>query len=173
MECIQGHFVWEWCDHGILARDESGKVFYKYGGDYGDYPNNANFCIDGLVFPWHAPSPGLLEYKYLIAPVKFSVSENKVYVESKQWFEKLPELTICFSVIDEDGSYDVELDCPRLKPREKAELQLELPEKKPNRKLLFRVGAKNMSRQTADTSSVAICQFEWGQLVPSASGNGN
>ncbi|QJC22114.1 glycoside hydrolase family 2 TIM barrel-domain containing protein [Arcanobacterium buesumense] len=161
---IQGHFVWEWCDHGILARDESGKVFYKYGGDYGDYPNNANFCIDGLVFPWHAPSPGLLEYKYLIAPVKFSVSENKVYVESKQWFEKLPELTICFSVIDEDGSYDVELDCPRLKPREKAELQLELPEKKPNRKLLFRVGAKNMSRQTADTSSVAICQFEWGPV---------
>lgn len=52
---IQGHYVWEWCDHGVLARDENGQEFYKYGGDYGDYPNNYNFCMDGLIYPDQTP----------------------------------------------------------------------------------------------------------------------
>ena len=61
-DTIQGHFIWEWLDHGLLAKTDDGRDFYKYGGDYGDYPNNSNFCIDGLVFPWQEPSPGLTEY---------------------------------------------------------------------------------------------------------------
>ncbi|NGE24724.1 beta-galactosidase subunit alpha, partial [Klebsiella pneumoniae] len=69
-DAIQGHFVWEWCDHGILAQDEQGHPFYKYGGDYGDYPNNYSFCMDGLIFPDQTPSAGLKEYKQVIAPVK-------------------------------------------------------------------------------------------------------
>ncbi len=36
-DCIQGHYVWEWCDHGIQAQDDNGNVWYKFGGDYGDY----------------------------------------------------------------------------------------------------------------------------------------
>ncbi len=48
---IQGHYIWEWCDHGILDQDEQGRPIYKYGGDYGDYPNNYNFCMDGLIYP--------------------------------------------------------------------------------------------------------------------------
>lgn len=46
-DSIQGHYVWEWCDHGIQATDDSGAVWYKFGGDYGDYPNNYNFCPTG------------------------------------------------------------------------------------------------------------------------------
>ncbi|WP_275897049.1 glycoside hydrolase family 2 TIM barrel-domain containing protein, partial [Klebsiella pneumoniae] len=34
-DCIQGHYVWEWCDHGIQASDDNGAVWYKFGGDYG------------------------------------------------------------------------------------------------------------------------------------------
>ncbi|WP_346010237.1 glycoside hydrolase family 2 TIM barrel-domain containing protein [Enterobacter sp. RHBSTW-01064] len=33
---MQGHYVWEWCDHGIQAKDDDdGNARYKYGGDYG------------------------------------------------------------------------------------------------------------------------------------------
>ncbi|MDT3766879.1 glycoside hydrolase family 2 TIM barrel-domain containing protein [Gleimia hominis] len=89
---IQGHFVWEWIDHGVESKDSNGRIFYKYGGDFGDYPNNSNFCIDGLVFPWRTPSPGLLEYKFLIAPVEFSYENGKLYAKSRQWFEPLEDL---------------------------------------------------------------------------------
>lgn len=67
---IQGHFVWEWADHGVAASGTDGNLTYLYGGDFGDEPNNLNFCIDGLVFPDLTPSPGLGEYAQVICPVK-------------------------------------------------------------------------------------------------------
>ncbi|QIB27035.1 beta-galactosidase subunit alpha [Caloranaerobacter azorensis] len=67
---LQGGFVWEWMDHGIRQFDEKGREYFAYGGDFGDFPNNSNFVIDGLVYPNHKPSPGLLEYKKVIEPVK-------------------------------------------------------------------------------------------------------
>ncbi|HBM81463.1 MAG TPA: hypothetical protein DD426_11640, partial [Clostridiaceae bacterium] len=41
------------------------------GGDFGDKPNDGNFCIDGLVYPNRKPHTGLLELKKVIAPVRF------------------------------------------------------------------------------------------------------
>ncbi len=52
------------------AQDDNGNVWYKFGGDYGDYPNNYNFCLDGLIYSDQTPGPGLKEYKQVIAPVK-------------------------------------------------------------------------------------------------------
>jgi len=66
---LQGGFIWEWVDHGILAHDAGGCPYYRYGGDFGDEPNNGVFCIDGLVRPDRTPSPGLLEFKKVIEPV--------------------------------------------------------------------------------------------------------
>lgn len=73
---IQGHFVWEWADHGITAKSAEGVPTYLYGGDFGDRPNNGNFCIDGLVFPDLTPSPGLTEYAQVICPVKVALGEG-------------------------------------------------------------------------------------------------
>lgn len=70
---IQGHFVWEWADHGVFATADNGKPTYLYGGDFGDEPNNGNFCIDGLVFPDRTPGPGLVQYAQVICPVKVKV----------------------------------------------------------------------------------------------------
>ena len=50
-DCIQGQFIWEWCDHGLAAVTEDGVAYDMYGGDNGDYPNNSNFCIDGHGVP--------------------------------------------------------------------------------------------------------------------------
>lgn len=72
-DSIVGHFVWEWCDHGLLTLDEEGRSFHAYGGDFGDRPNNANFCIDGLILPDQTPSPGLAEYKQVLCPVSVTM----------------------------------------------------------------------------------------------------
>ena len=64
---LQGGFVWEWVDHGIRATDEHGRDYWGYGGDFGDVPNDANFCADGLVWPDRTPHPALYELKYLVA----------------------------------------------------------------------------------------------------------
>ena len=66
---LQGGFVWEWIDHGIRRTDPAGRPYWAYGGDFGDEPNDANFCADGLVWPDRTPHPALDELKYLSQPV--------------------------------------------------------------------------------------------------------
>ncbi|GJM75305.1 hypothetical protein HMSSN036_75210 [Paenibacillus macerans] len=66
---LMGGCVWEWCDHGIAAKTPDGESYFAYGGDFGDKPNDGNFCIDGLVSPDRKPHTGLLELKQVIAPV--------------------------------------------------------------------------------------------------------
>lgn len=100
-DCIQGHYVWEWCDHGIQAKDDNGNVWYKFGGDYGDYPNNYNFCLDGLIYPDQTPGPGLKEYKQVIAPVKVyakDLTRGELRVANKLWFTTLDDYTLQIEV---------------------------------------------------------------------------
>jgi evolved beta-galactosidase subunit alpha len=80
---LQGGFIWEWCDHGIETLDQDGNTYYQYGGDFGDFPTNGNFCIDGLVFPDRTPSPGLIEYKKVIEPIvtEWIQMENEVRIK--------------------------------------------------------------------------------------------
>ncbi len=103
---LQGGFVWEWLDHGILQKDETGHSRYLYGGDFGDVPNDGNFVIDGLVFPDHTPSPGLIEYKKVIEPVKvepIDVDKGYVRIINRYDFLSLDHLMLSWS-IERDGA---------------------------------------------------------------------
>ncbi|HLL91287.1 MAG TPA: glycoside hydrolase family 2 TIM barrel-domain containing protein, partial [Tepidisphaeraceae bacterium] len=67
-----GGCVWEWADHGLLQKVPAGKgangetEYYAYGGDFGDQPNDGNFCIVGLVWPDRTPHTGLRELKAVV-----------------------------------------------------------------------------------------------------------
>lgn len=54
---LLGGCIWEFCDHALRRTDAQGRRGYAYGGDFGDFPNDANFCIDGLVGPDRSPNP--------------------------------------------------------------------------------------------------------------------
>jgi beta-galactosidase len=57
---VQGGFVWEWANHGLLTDDkQTREKFYGYGGDFGDFPNDSNFVMDGLLYSNHSPTPGM------------------------------------------------------------------------------------------------------------------
>ncbi len=60
---ILGGCAWEWCDHAVLDHGR-----YLYGGDWQEYPNDGNFCVDGLVFPDRRPHPGFFEYSNALCP---------------------------------------------------------------------------------------------------------
>ena len=61
---LQGGCIWDWVDQGLRKVDpETGKEFWAYGGDFGDKPNDRNFCINGLVQPDRQPNPHLYEVK--------------------------------------------------------------------------------------------------------------
>ncbi|XCP85239.1 glycoside hydrolase family 2 TIM barrel-domain containing protein [Roseburia hominis] len=97
---LQGGFIWEWYDHGIYT-EENGQSYYRYGGDYGDFPTNGNFCIDGMLMPDRTPSPALLEYKQVIAPVGISRQEgsnNEICLKNYYDFRTLKDLTLYWQI---------------------------------------------------------------------------
>jgi beta-galactosidase len=77
----QGGFVWEWIDHGLRVRGDEGE-FYAYGGDFGEPLHDSNFVADGLLFPDRTPSPGLLEFKKVIAPVRMTIDGDELLIEN-------------------------------------------------------------------------------------------
>lgn len=58
---LQGGFVWDWVDQSLIRNDENNQSYWAYGGDFGDTPNDRQFCMNGLVFPDRSPHPSLYE----------------------------------------------------------------------------------------------------------------
>ncbi|WP_261304299.1 glycoside hydrolase family 2 TIM barrel-domain containing protein [Paenibacillus andongensis] len=123
---LQGGFVWEWIDHGIRRKTADGKDDYAYGGDYGDVPNNSNFVIDGLVRPDRTPSPGLIEYKKIIEPVRVEyIKDDCIRIMNRYDFVTLDHLYADWSVTVEGRTVQSGvLVLPRIGPGESAELHV-------------------------------------------------
>lgn len=103
---LQGGFVWEWIDHGLINRTSDGEEYWAYGGDFGDEPNDINFVIDGLVWPDRTPHPALFEYKKLAQPIaveSLDARAGKFRIRSKQYFKSLKWLECRWS-IEAEGS---------------------------------------------------------------------
>ncbi|QPZ37883.1 glycoside hydrolase family 2 TIM barrel-domain containing protein [Paramicrobacterium chengjingii] len=73
---LHGGFVWEWRDHGLRTRDADGTEYFGYGGDFGEVVHDGNFVMDGMVLSDNTPSPGLYEYKQVVAPVRLTVERT-------------------------------------------------------------------------------------------------
>lgn len=87
-----GGFIWDWVDQGIRKTGSNGKEFWAYGGDFGDKPNDDNFCTNGLVLPDRTPHPGLTEVKKAYANIKVEpvdLLSGKVRVHNKYNFLSL------------------------------------------------------------------------------------
>ncbi len=76
-DSLFGGCVWEFGDHAVAEQLGDGRIKYNYGGDFGDYPNDRNFCVDGLVFPDRQPSSGMKELKQILLPANFETVEGK------------------------------------------------------------------------------------------------
>ena len=68
---MAGEFVWDWKDQG-LRMPVSGKPnqsYWAYGGDFGDNPNDGNFCCNGVVLPDCTPTAKSFNMKGVYQPV--------------------------------------------------------------------------------------------------------
>ncbi|MER5514106.1 glycoside hydrolase family 2 TIM barrel-domain containing protein [Streptomyces sp. NPDC002763] len=121
---IQGGFIWEWIDHGI--KDD--RYGYAYGGDFGEELHDGNFVCDGLVFPDRRPSPGLVEYKKVIEPVRFEGDGTAVRITNKQDFADLSALAFTWSYeVDGETVESGGPAVPALAPGESADVKLPEP----------------------------------------------
>ncbi|HEX7490833.1 MAG TPA: glycoside hydrolase family 2 TIM barrel-domain containing protein [Candidatus Limnocylindrales bacterium] len=166
---LQGGFMWEWWDHGLVQRLPDGTTRWAYGGDFGDTPNDGNFCLDGLVWPDRRPKPALWEHRQLAAPVRVmpgpgGAAEGSIDLSNRQYFTGLGWLR-AFWELTADGEVirGGELELPDVAPRESATLSIPdwVPVARDGRELWLTI-----SFRTAEALPWAPADFDvcWAQL---------
>jgi beta-galactosidase len=126
---LQGGFIWEWCDHGLVKRTEDGREYFAYGGDFGDTPNDLNFCCDGIVGADRMPHPALWEFKALAQPViaRWNAA-GRLEVRNRRDFTDLGDLAGAWA-LTVDGEAVAQGALPPLKtgPGQAETVALDLP----------------------------------------------
>ena len=130
-QSLQGGFIWEWVDHGILQHDENGKAYWAYGGDFGDKPNDANFCTDGLIWPDRTPHPALYEFKKLAQPVEIellSAAGSRFKIVNRQYFNTLDAYSLHYELMANGETVAAgELKMPAVAPRSSGTFNIIFP----------------------------------------------
>lgn len=96
-----GGCIWEFTDHSVAIRQKDGSYRFTYGGDFGDQPNDGNFCVDGLVYPDRRPSPAIKEMKQAYLPVAFEAiePENGIFsITNRRRFKATDDLSIVWTL---------------------------------------------------------------------------
>lgn len=88
---LQGGFIWDWMDQGILQKTPAGQSYWAYGGDFGpqDVPSDADFCANGLLFSDRKPKPGLWEVKKVYQNFEFKaidLEKGIISIENQCFF---------------------------------------------------------------------------------------
>jgi beta-galactosidase len=172
---LQGGFIWEWWDHGLLQALPDGRTRWAYGGDFGDEPNDGNFCIDGLVWPDRRPKPALWEHKQLAAPVAVRaddelLSQGRVEVNNRQAWRDVTWLGARWEVTADGvlvAAGDVRL--PAISPGERGLAELTgwtAPSTADGTEALLTIRFETRGEETWAPAGFAIC---WAQL-PLAAG---
>lgn len=94
---LQGGFIWEWANHGLLKKNGA-EEFYGYGGDFDDLPNDGTFVMDGLCFSDHTPTPGLTEFKKITEPIRSTITGNTLCVYNEYDFVDLNHISASFKL---------------------------------------------------------------------------
>ena len=139
---LQGGFIWEFRDHGILQRLSDGRPAgpgssaastdgvappgyrWAYGGDFGEVPNDGVFCADGLFFPDRTPKPAAYEHREIAAPVRLESSAGGlVRIHNRQDFRDLDRFVATWVLASADGSLLTEpAELPTLPPGASADV---------------------------------------------------
>jgi len=101
---LQGGFIWDWVDQGMLETSEEGEEYFAYGGDYGEVgaPSDGNFCCNGLVGPDRTPHPALTEVRKVYQYVGFKpadLARGLITITNKYDFTNLSFFTINWEVL--------------------------------------------------------------------------
>ena len=132
-DVLQGGFIWDWVDQGILTKNENGENFWAYGGDLGgeNFQNDKNFCNNGLVNPDRTAHPSLEEVKKVYQSIKFDfdyLKSKTLKISNKYDFINLNEFFYEWEILKNgekiiDG-YIGEFD---LEPQSTKSIELDIP----------------------------------------------
>jgi beta-galactosidase len=132
---LQGGFIWDWVDQGLLQHTEDGRPFWAYGGDFdhGSIDNDSNFCINGLVAADRSLHPHIWEVKKVYQPVQFHFDEtsppkSSIEIENAYDFLDLEHLDFYWELMaDGEILSSGRLDVPPIAPHNSKSVNIPIP----------------------------------------------
>ena len=105
--CLTGEFIWDFKDQGLLTKSSSGQEYWAYGGDFGDNPNDGNFCINGLVHPDWSYTAKTYNTKKIYQPLEWAAISGKTgtfRMKNKLAFLSSNTYDVSYTLMDEDDN---------------------------------------------------------------------
>lgn len=101
---LQGGFIWDWIDQGLLEIGENGKEFWAYGGDYGTdtIQSDNNFLANGLIGSDREVHPGIWQVKKTYEYLKFEKIGNAIKIFNHYNYRNLNEFVFDWEIL-QDG----------------------------------------------------------------------
>ncbi|WP_179007128.1 glycoside hydrolase family 2 TIM barrel-domain containing protein [Winogradskyella forsetii] len=132
---MQGGFIWDWVDQGILTQTEAGENYWAYGGDLGGghLQNDNNFCLNGIVNPDRTAQPLLFEMKKVYQYVKFkpihTTDLGAIEIQNRYDFTNLNTLDFSWQLL-ENGIEVASGNLPKLNvaPYQSTKQRIDLPQ---------------------------------------------
>ncbi|CAH8296232.1 beta-galactosidase [Mariniflexile fucanivorans] len=170
---MQGGFIWDWVDQGILTQNDKGEKFWAYGGDLGgeDLQNDVNFCLNGIVNPDRTAHPALYEVKKVYQYIKFKAAnlENaEIEIKNGYDFTNLSDYDFTWKLL-ENGVEKASGTLPQLNvaPYQTKTVKIDLPKMdNPNAEYHLNIYALNKNA-TDLVPAKHIVAFEQFQLTNS------
>ncbi len=115
-----GGFIWDMIDQGLRKKSIDGKEYWAYGGDFGDIPNDGNFCINGILMPDRTPNPSLYEVRKVYQNITvrpINLLDGFVEIQNKFVFESTENLDLTWELAEngnviQRGTFK----CPSISP---------------------------------------------------------
>lgn len=101
-DMLAGGFVWDWVDQALYKNRKNPTEEFVYGGDFGDYPNQNNFCINGLIGANRIPHPHYYELQKVYQPVSITLVKTEplvVEIINRQMASNLNEYNFRYQII--------------------------------------------------------------------------
>ena len=119
---ILGATIWDWVDQGLYL-DRNGKRLIAFGGDFGDYPNDGQFVMNGCVLSDRTPEPCYGEIRHVFRnwTARASDDRKKLVVRNKNYFVDSTGVTCRWTVLYEGEPFaSGELNLHALGPQSEA-----------------------------------------------------
>lgn len=102
---LQGGFIWDFADQSIRWRDEQGKEFFAYGGDFNSTDaSDANFCDNGIVSPDRKLNPHAHEVGYYYQDIWLYPTGRKpgeLVVYNENFFRDLSDVRLEWELLND------------------------------------------------------------------------
>ena len=94
-----GGCIWDWVDQSLCKYGEPQTNMY-YGGGFGDYPNDNDFCCNGIITADRHVTPKLKQVKKVYQYVDFrKTDEGKIRIRNRYCFHDLGAYNLKYELL--------------------------------------------------------------------------